>query len=331
MSISRRTVLGGLAAVPALSALAACGGAGGGSGTTEVTYGYIPDFNGASLLAIADEHGLWEENGLKANLQTFTNGPLQIQALGTGDLDFGYIGPGAMWLPASGKAKVLTVNGVGQADRVIAQPGISSIEDLAGKKVGIPEGTSGDMIVQLALEAAGMSLDDIEKVAMDPATVVSAFSSAQVDAAGIWYPMIDNIKQQVPDLVELAQNSDFADVMQFPNVMVTGAEYPETNEETTLAVLKVLRSAMDHRVEDLDGTIELVAKMTNSDAEAVAGDAANGEYYKAADLDALVEDGTIETWLTAMNEYFEKNGKIEGETVAPADFYTFDLFTKAGE
>ena len=330
MSISRRTVLGGLAAVPALSALAACGDSGG-SGTTEVTYGYIPDFNGTSLLAIADDQGLWEENGLKANLQTFTNGPLQIQALGTGDLDFGYIGPGAMWLPASGKAKVVTVNGVGQADRVIAQPGISTIADLAGKKIAIPEGTSGDMIVQLALEDAGMSLEDIEKVAMDPATVVSAFSSAQVDAAGIWYPMIDNIKEQVPELVELAQNSDFADVMQFPNVMVTGADFPEENEETTIAVLKVLRAAMDYRVDNLEETVELVAKMTDSDAEAVAGDAGNGEYYKAAELDTMVEDGTIETWLTAMNGYFEKNGKIEGETVAPAEFYTFDLFTKAGE
>ncbi|SLM97918.1 ABC-type nitrate/sulfonate/bicarbonate transport systems, periplasmic components [Brachybacterium faecium] len=330
MSISRRTVLGGLAAVPALSALAACGDSGG-SGTTEVTYGYIPDFNGTSLLAIADDQGLWEENGLKANLQTFTNGPLQIQALGTGDLDFGYIGPGAMWLPASGKAKVVTVNGVGQADRVIAQPGLSTIADLAGKKIAIPEGTSGDMIVQLALEDAGMSLEDIEKVAMDPATVVSAFSSAQVDAAGIWYPMIDNIKEQVPELVELAQNSDFADVMQFPNVMVTGADFPEENEETTIAVLKVLRAAMDYRVDNLEETVELVAKMTDSDAEAVAGDAGNGEYYKAAELDTMVEDGTIETWLTAMNGYFEKNGKIEGETVAPAEFYTFDLFTKAGE
>ena len=331
MSISRRTVLGGLAAVPALSALAACGGAGGGSGTTEITYGYIPDFNGTSLLAIAEDQGLWEENGLTANLQTFTNGPLQIQALGTGDLDFGYIGPGAMWLPASGKAKIVTINGVGQADRVIAQPGIASIEDLAGKKVAIPEGTSGDMIVQLALEAAGMSIEDIEKVAMDAATVVSAFSSGQVDAAGIWYPMIDNIKEQVPELVELAQNSDFADVMQFPNVMVTGVNFPEENEETTIAVLKVLRTAMDYRVDNLDATIELVATMIGSDAEAVAGDASNGEYYKAADLDGLVTDGTIETWLTAMNGYFEDNGKIEGETVAPADYFTFDLFTKAGE
>lgn len=329
MTIRRRSILGGLVALPALSTLAACGGSG--SGTTEINYGYIPDFNGASLLAIAEDQGLWEENGLRAKLQTFTNGPLQIQALGTGDLDFGYIGPGAMWLPASGKAKVITINGVGQADRVIAQPGIESIEDLAGKKVAIPEGTSGDMIVQLALDAAGMTMDDVEKVAMDAPTVVSAFASGQVDAAGIWYPLIDNIKAQVPDLVEIAQNSDFADVMQFPNVMVTGANYAEENEETTLKVLKVLRSAMDFRVDEADKTIELTATMIEVDPKAAAADAANAKYYKASELDALVEDGTIETWLEAMNGYFEDNGKIEGETVAPSDYFTFDLFTKAGE
>ena len=331
MSISRRSLIGGLAAAPALTALAACGGSGGGAGPPALTDGDIPHVHGARRLAIAADKGLWEENGLEATLQTFTNGPLQIQALGTGDLDFGYIGPGAMWLPASGKAKVITVNGVGQADRVIAQPGIDTIEALAGKKIAIPEGTSGDMIVQLALDAAGMSIDDIEKVAMDASTVVSAFASGQVDAAGIWYPMIDNIKEQVPDLVELAQNSDFADVMQFPNVMVTSTAFPEENEETTLAVLKVLRAAMDVRAEDLDTTIELTAAMTQQDAEAVAADAENGQYYSASELDELVEDGTIETWLTAMNGYFEDNGKIEGETVAPADYFTFDLFTEAGK
>lgn len=330
MNIRRRSVLGGIAALPALGALASCGASGSGD-TTEVTYGYIPDFNGTSLLAIAEDQGLWEENGLVANLQTFTNGPLQIQALGTGDLDFGYIGPGAMWLPASGQAKVVTVNGVGQADRVIAQPGIESIEDLAGKQVAIPEGTSGDMIVQLALKQAGMTLEDIEKVAMDPATVVSAFSSGQVDAAGIWYPMIDNIKEQVPDLIELAENSDFSDVMQFPNVMVTGSNFPEENEETTLKVLRVLRAAMDFRADNLDQTIELTATMIEGDAEAVAGDAENGQYFTAAELDGLIDDGTVETWLESMNEYFEENGNIEGETVAPSEYYTFDLFTQAGE
>lgn len=341
MTIRRRSILGSLATLPALGALAACGssdsgdtgsGGSGGSGeTVEVNFGYIPDFNGASLIAIAEDQGLWEQNGLKANLQNFTNGPLQIQALGTGDLDFGYIGPGAMWLPASGKAKVVTVNGVGKADRVIAQPGITSIEDLAGKKVAIPEGTSGDMIVQLALKEAGMSLEDIEKVAMDPATVVSAFSSGQVDAAGIWYPMIDTIKGQVPDLVELAENGDFKDVMQFPNVMVTSNDFPTENEEATLAVIKVLRAAMDFRADDLDTTIQLTADLIELDAEAVSVDAQNGEYFTAAELDALIEEGTVETWLDSMNEYFTENGNIEGEAVAPSDYYLFDLFTKAGE
>src|SRR5699024_12366866 len=108
--------------------------------------------------------------GSPAHTQPLAHEPLELQALGAGDLDFGYIGPGAMWWPASGQSKVITVNGVGQADRVIAQPDIESIDDLAGKQVAIPEGTSGDMIVQLALKEAGMSIEDVEKVAMDPAT-----------------------------------------------------------------------------------------------------------------------------------------------------------------
>ncbi|MHA6513418.1 aliphatic sulfonate ABC transporter substrate-binding protein [Tessaracoccus sp. Z1128] len=333
MPIRRRTLLGALAALPVAGTLAACSDTSTGTSGELITinYGYIPDFNGTSLLAIANDQKLWEKHGLKANLQTFTNGPLQIQAIGTGDLDFGYIGPGAMWLPASGKAKLLTINGVGQADRLIAQPGIASIADLKGKKVAIPEGTSGDMITQLALQASGMSMADIEKVAMDPATVVSAFAAKQVDAAGIWYPMIDTIKQQVPDLVELAKNSDFADVMQFPNVMVTGPDYPSENEETTLRTLRVLREAMDFRATNLDATVELVAAMNQLEVDAVKADASNGKYYTAAELDGLTEDGTIETWLGAMNDYFNANGKIEGDVVAPSDFYVGELFMKAGQ
>ncbi|MDO5729955.1 MAG: ABC transporter substrate-binding protein [Actinomycetaceae bacterium] len=88
--------------------------------------------------------------------------------------------------------------------------------DLKGKKVGVPEGTSGDTILTLALEKNGMTVDDIDRVPMDPATVVPAFSAGQIDAAGIWYPLVDTIKEQVPDLVELAQDSDFEDTMAFP-------------------------------------------------------------------------------------------------------------------
>src|SRR5690348_4324354 len=77
--------------------------------TQNVNFGYIGDFNGTSLLAIANEQGLWKKHCLTASLKVFTNGPLQITALGAGSLDFGYIGPGALWLPAEGKAKIVAI------------------------------------------------------------------------------------------------------------------------------------------------------------------------------------------------------------------------------
>src|SRR5690625_7866448 len=99
MNIRRRTLLGGMATLPALGALASCGASSSGD-TTEITYGYIPDFNGASLLDITEDQGLWEENGLTANMQTLTKGPQKIKSLGTGNLYFVIIFPGAMTLQA---------------------------------------------------------------------------------------------------------------------------------------------------------------------------------------------------------------------------------------
>src|SRR5699024_11513903 len=84
-----------------------------------------------------------------------------------------YIAPGSLWQPTVGQATVVSLNSLGRADRVIAQPGIDSVAALRGKTVGVAEGTSSDMILSLALEHADMTTDDIERVAMDPSTIIS--------------------------------------------------------------------------------------------------------------------------------------------------------------
>lgn len=296
----------------------------------DVDFGYIPDFNGTSLLAIAEDQGLWEKYGLNVNAQTFTNGPLQIQALGTGDLDFGYIGPGAMWLPASGQAKVVAINTLGQADRVVAQAGIDSIEDLEGKTVAYPEGTSGDMILTLALEEAGMTKDDIDAVAMEPAAIVAALSSKQVDGAGFWYPALATVEQQVPDLVTLAENSDFEDTVAFPTVFVAGNDVVADESEKVDRVLKALREATEFRAENLDEAIELTAEFSALDPAQVEADAGNVQVLSLEEIDTLTEDGTVNTWLSGMVDYFVAAGKLDG-VVDPSEFYTGDLYLKAGE
>lgn len=322
-----RKMLGVVAAL----ALALTGCAGGGGGDTiEVDFGYIGDFNGASLLAVAEQEGIWEKHGLDVTTSVFTNGPLQIQALGTGDLDFGYIGPGAMWLPASGQAKVVAINTLGEADRVVAQPGITSIQDLRGRTVAVPEGTSGDMILTLALEAAGMTNADIERVPMEPSAIVAALSSKQVDGAGFWYPALATVKQQVPDLVELAQNADFADTVAFPTAFVAGNDVVANEPEKVDRVLAVLREAMQYRTDHPDATIEATASMLGIEPAQVAADARNVQVLSVAELDKLTADGTIEAWLAGMNEYFVGAGKLPAP-VEPSQYYTGDLFTAAGK
>ena len=287
----------------------------------KINFGYITDFNGTSLLAIAKELGIWEKYNIDANYFTFTNGPLQIQAMGSGDLDFGYIGPGAFWLPASGEAKFISINTVGNADRVIvrADSGITSIEQLRGKEVAYPAGTSGEQILTLALEAAGMTLADITPVIMDPSTLVAAFSAGQIDAAGIWYPNVDVIKQSV-EIVELAGNADFEDKVAFPNAFVASNAMVADNPDIVQRVQAALKEANDYRYNNLDSTIEMVAKQLALDVEVVTKDAANAKYLSTAELEAITSDGTVIKWLDALNASFVVAGRFEAAPDASTTF-----------
>ena len=327
MSLSRKLTAALALGVAVSTTLSSCGDDSDGE---KVTFGYIGDYNGTSLLAIADDQGLWEKHGLEVDAKVFTNGPLQIQALGTGDLDFGYIGPGAFWMPASGQAKIVAINTLGNADRVIAQSGNTSIEQLKGKTVAVPEGTSGDMILTLALENAGMTKEDVKVVNMDPSTIVSAFASKQVDAAGFWYPAIETIKAQVPDLAELAKNSDFESQMAFPTAFVAGNDVVSDDEAKTEKTIAVLREAMEYRTAHMDESIKLTAEMLNVPVEQVEADAGNVQVLSVDEVDQMTEDGTIDGWLTAMTDYFVDAGQLEAP-VDPETYYTGDLFTAAAK
>ncbi|GAB2853646.1 aliphatic sulfonate ABC transporter substrate-binding protein [Actinocorallia aurea] len=322
-----RIALAALTAAVLGLAATACGGddSSAESGAQKVDFGYIADYNGSALLAVADQEGLWEKNGLDPKLSVFTNGPLQIQALGAGDLDFGYIGPGALWLPATGQAKVVTVNSLGLADRVIAQPGITSLADLKGKKVGVPEGTSGDMILTLALKKAGLTAADIERVPMDPATIASAFASGQIDAAGIWYPMIDTIKKSVPDLVELAKNADFD--LSFPTAYVAGNDVVEKDPELVEKVVKVLQEASDYRSANPEETVKATASFLKLTEDQVKADQANSRPLNTADIAAKTADGSVEAWLKGMSELFVGAGKLK-EVPEPSTYYLGDVYGK---
>lgn len=334
-NFSRRNVLQLSMGAAAISLLAACGAsteetspAGAAKEAVEIKVGYIADYNGAALMAVADQEGYWEKAGLKPKYLPFTNGPLAIQALGTNNIDVAYIGSGALWLPASGKAEIWAVNSVSNADRVIAQPGFNSLADLKGKKVAIPAGTSGDQLFSLALAKEGLSREDFEITSMEPPAIVAAFASKQIDGAALWYPLIDSVKKGQPDVVELFSNEDFLDTLTFPSTFVAGPGRAAKDKELASSFISVVKSSNDYRHGNQESTIALTAKFLKLKEEDMAAQASVAKLFTSKELETLSADGTVYTWLDGLQQQFKKDEKIT-EITDPKTFYNAELFTSA--
>lgn len=327
---TRRGSIIAAVSVMAMAALAACSpAASDGSAADDlikVRVGYNGDGNGAMLEAIAEDQGLWEKHGLEVDAKQFTNGPLQIQALGTGDLDFGFIGPGALWLPMSGKAKIVAIEALGTADRVIAQPGISSIEDLKGKTIGVPEGTSGDMLLSMALAKAGMTVDDVKKVAMDPPTVIAAFTAGQIDAAAIWYPFVGEIKKREEDLVEVVKSEDFPDLA-FPSSLVAANDITE-KPEMLARYQAVVKEAMTWAADNPQELPQLLSDYLGAPLDAVTSEFEFVTVLDPSDLIDQWESGVAPEWFENLNAEFIEMGKVD-EMVDPSTYILFDEYKSA--
>ena len=326
MAITKRTLVKALGAGLIGISLGLMTSAASFAGTDEIRMGYIADYFGTSMAAIATQKGLWEKHGLNADLKVFTNGPIQVQALGAGSLDFAYIGPGALWLPASGKAKVIAVNALGYTDRVIAQPGIETIADLKGKKVGVPEGTSGDMLLRLALERAGLTLDDIEVVRMDPSTIVTAFGSGQVDAAGIWYPFVEVIRKRIPDMKELTSNEDFFPDVAFPSSFIV-SDAMSGNADVVKKVNAVIKEALDFRRDNMDEAVAITAKFLNVPEGPLAMEAKLAKLPSSKELEELTKAGKVDAWFDTLARLYADFGKIK-DPLPAKDFYLSDLYAE---
>ncbi|TDC50366.1 aliphatic sulfonate ABC transporter substrate-binding protein [Jiangella ureilytica] len=338
--IMRRSVL----AVPLMAALAVAGCSGddsddsgdqattGGRETVELNVGYIDtSINGVGLISVANDLDLWEKAGIDVNLTPFTNGPTQVEAMAAGSLDVGYMGAGATWMPASGQAVIVAPSEATYGDFLIASPdsGAQRVEDIEGLRVGVPVGGSGEMILSLALDAAGLTEDDIEKVPLDPPAVVSAFVSGQIDVAAIFSPLSDQIMQSVPEAVVIANNKDFPDVT-FLGAWVASNEAMEDKQEAVERFLEVYIEANDYRKENPEDTVELAAAESGAPAEQLQGQVDALEWFTSDQLLADNEDGATRERFGALQDLFVELGRMESARPVE-EWVNIDLFAQAAE
>jgi NitT/TauT family transport system substrate-binding protein len=163
---------------------------------------------------------------------------------------------------------------------------------------------------------------------MDPSTVVTAFGSGQIDAAGIWYPLIDTIKRRVPNLVELAKNEEFAPGTTFPTVFVARNQVAAQNPGLVKKMVALIREANDYRAAHVQPVVATTAKFLKVPEANLASEAKNVRLFTSAELAASTRDGSITRWLTNLSELFVSFGKLD-KPADPAGYYLADAYLSA--
>jgi len=73
-------------------------------------------------------------------------------------------------------------------DMVIGRPGIKSMKDLKGKKIGVEVGLVDHLLLLKALEANGLKEGDVKIVNMVTTEAAQVLASGDVDAVAAWQP-----------------------------------------------------------------------------------------------------------------------------------------------
>ena len=104
------------------------------------------------------------------------------------------------------------------------------LEDLKGKKVGVPRGTIAHQFLFYALVAKGLDpMQDITVEHVVPADMSKALQSGSVDAIAIWEPVASLVLSQVRDAVLVQRGGNR---IQFLDLRVVSLQYLAANPKT---------------------------------------------------------------------------------------------------
>ena len=148
------------------------------------------DWPGWTAFEIGIQKKWFKEAGIDVEFSWFDYLP-SMDAFTAGKVDAVMVTNGdALVTGATGaKSKMILLTDYSNGnDKVIAKPGIKSLKQLKGKKIGLELTLVEHLLLLQGLQKAGMKQSDVTLVNFKTPETPQALSSGQVDAVAAWYP-----------------------------------------------------------------------------------------------------------------------------------------------
>ncbi len=261
------------------------------------------------------------KDGIKIELTTFDGGSAATVALGSGAIDFTYIGNNpSLRLAATGAdVKLIGLSSWNRSNetQIVVKPesSIQKIEDLKGKKVAYLSGTVRHSTFAKALKAAGLSLKDVESLNLGIESSGPALARGDVDAivesTGPVQTLVEKGAARVIFDAGVSGNPDWA----VPHLLSVNGEFAAKYPDIVTRLLAVDIATARWADANPEETIAIFVKETGSSEKAVRATYPKGSFFQdpeitqdavkalqgeeafMADADLLKGKVNYETWI----------------------------------
>ncbi|MFV0465734.1 MAG: ABC transporter substrate-binding protein [Lachnospiraceae bacterium] len=297
---------------------------------------------------IAGQEGWFTEAGLTLNETLFTNGPVQMESLSSDGWDIGCTGVGGVFAGALGYEAIVAgssntddgtqyifarndsdIVAAGTGNNTINEEIYGSKETWQGKKILCNTGSVTQYVLIKMLEGFGLTQDDVEFIAMDPATAYSAFLAGEGDVcvltgSGGTFKMLDQA-----DKYTAVASGPLVDSGLMCSFVVNKNSYADAEKYEAMKVfLKVYFETLDWMKDHQEETVQYCVDMNDEngsslDPEIAAKYVQADTYYTLEEAVAMMTDkaeGTevsvMENNLMGVLEFFVASGNYTSEDLS---------------
>ncbi len=257
--------------------------------------------------------------GKSVEFVKFTSGTEVINAMASGSIDISLNGssPSAAGFSRGVDLQVIYVyDNINDAEALVVNDKITAPQDLKGKTIAVPFGSTTHFHMMFALEQFNINPKDLRVIDMSPPDMVAAWERGDIDGGFVWDPALGRMKDKGRVLTTSGDLSNWGKATF--DAMVARKGFTEKNPDFTCKWVKMVSSAdADYRSNQTaygPGTKNAmaIAKAVSGQADQVGGVLA---LYDFPTLEEQVSGawlgGGVQNALMAASEFLTAQGKLD--------------------
>lgn len=291
----------------------------------------VKDPQHSAQLVYAAESGLFEKEGIGVDIKYIVNGPDLPSLAASGDIS---LMSATVDMVASLREQnvdfswLMKLSEISNTQGVVLAPdsGITSPQDLAGKRLGMYKGAAVELAVLNMANANGLDFGSIEFVNLEPPEQMSALLRGDIDAMACWEPFIGNAvssggtKYFTGDRSYIRGAETPVDWLYLTTGVTASKSFMEQSPEVITSVMRALMAATD-----------AINRDTPAAARVIAGPLGISEQELLPILEANAYNSVIDgRFVTGWTDYLDWAAAPEQKFLQkqwkPLDLVDFTLF-----